>query len=556
MTRSLPPKLARCAATFAITIACPVWFAACSKAPDPVAPVAVIGKPATAATGAPATVHWLNPDGASLDAIFAKAKADNKPVLLYWGAVWCPPCNQIKATVFNRPDFIEKSRAFVPVYLDGDTPGAQKLGTQFKTRGYPTTILFKPDGTELTRLPGEVDAAQFMQLLSLGMASAQGIKETLTEALAYSGNTAPALSADAWRLLAFYSWDTDEAQLVPKNQLASTVLQLAQKCPPQFQEAASRLTLKAAALTAQDKEPARYNNARGLDKARALSFAQSVLADASRSRDHVDIVTYYANDIVGTVTTTGSPERTALLATWNTALDRLASDTSLSKADQLNAVQAKLTLTEIDAPPTSKRQRTPELVAMARAAATKADKTTTDKYERQAVIPSAAHLLSDVGLIDESDAMLQAELPKAVSPYYHMLVLASNAKKRGDTKSSLDWAEKAYAGSVGPATRLQWGSGYVAKLVELSPKDSARIEKAAAQVISELDAAPETFYERNRRSLEKMAKQLDTWSQKNKQAPVLKKLTAQLDAICTQLPAQDAAREACGKVFGGAGKKV
>ena len=558
-----PRTLVRFARTFAITMACPVWFAACSKAPDAVAPPAITGKPATSASAAPAAVHWVKPEGASLDAIFAKAKADNKPVLLYWGAVWCPPCNQIKATVFNRPDFIEKSRAFVPVYLDGDTPGAQKLAAHFKTRGYPTTILFKPDGTELTRLPGEVDAAQFMQLLSLGLASAQGIKETLTAALAGAGGTTPALSAEAWRLLAFYSWDTDEAQLVPKQQLASTVSQLAQKCPPQFQEAASRLTLKATAIAAQDKAPVLDDKAPvldekapGPDKARALAVAQSVLADAARSRDHVDIVTYYANDIVAAITSKNSPERSALLTLWNTALERLASDTSLSKADQLNAVQAKLTLTEIDAPSAAKVPRTPELVAMARAAATKADKTTTDKYERQAVIPSAAHLLSDVGLIDESDAMLQAELPQAVSPYYHMLVLASNAKKRGDIPASLDWSEKAYAGSVGPATRLQWGSGYVAKLVELSPKDSARIEKAASQVISELDVAPETFYERNRRSLEKMAKQLDSWSQKNKQAPVLKKLTAQLVAVCAQLPAQDAARNACGQVFGRTGKEI
>jgi hypothetical protein len=51
-----------------------------------------------------------------------------------------------------------------------------------------------------------------------------------------------------------------------------------------------------------------------------------------------------------------------------------------------------------------------------------------------------------------------------------MLVLASNAKLRGDKAASLDWAEKAYVGSLGPATRLQWGSGYVNKLIELSIK--------------------------------------------------------------------------------------
>ena len=137
-----------------------------------------------------------------------------------------------------------------------------------------------------------------------------------------------------------------------------------------------------------------------------------------------------------------------------------------------------------------------------------------------------------------------------------MLVLSSNAKKRGDTAGALDWAEKAYAGSIGPATRMQWGSGYVAKLVEMSPKDSARIEKAATQIIGELEAAPETFYERNRRSLEKMGKQLGTWSQKNQQAPVLKKLTAQMDAVCAKLPEKDAARDACEGVFPKAGKKA
>ena len=157
----------------------PAVLLACSKAPE----VAVVPPAKPAAAVAHATIDWVKPEGASLDAVFTKAKAENKPVFLYWGAVWCPPCNQIKATVFNRPDFVERSKGFIPVYLDGDTPGAQKLGTQFKVRGYPTTILFKPDGTELTRLPGEVDAAQYMQILKMGMSATQPIKETLTAAL-------------------------------------------------------------------------------------------------------------------------------------------------------------------------------------------------------------------------------------------------------------------------------------------------------------------------------------------------------------------------------------
>ena len=125
----------------------------------------------------------------------------------------------------------------------------------------------------------------------------------------------------------------------------------------------------------------------------------------------------------------------------------------------MGAVQAKVSLDLMDKPKGAKPELAPELVAQAQAAATKPDTSSTDKYERQAFIPSAAHLLSQVGLVDASDAVLNAEMPKAVSACYHMLVLSSNAKLRYDKITALEWAEKAYAGSMGPATRLQWGSG-------------------------------------------------------------------------------------------------
>ena len=504
---------------------------ACSKAPEPPAPAgrAVL----------PPTISWVKPEGAHIDPIFAQAKALNKPVFLYWGAVWCPPCNQIKATVFNRLDFIERSKLFVPVYLDGDTPGAQKLGAQFKVRGYPTMILFKPDGTELTRLPGEVDAAKYMEVLGLGLTSNGSVKEALAAAL---GGDSAKLSPGAWQQLAYYSWDQDQAQLVPQKELAITLHQLAQACPVDQREAAFRLALKAIVAAALDKAVLP-------DGQHALARTRQVLSDPLLARANFDVLVNYGAQMLAALTGAGSAERNTLLAAWNAALDQFAADATLSKADRLSAVGAKLALAKLELPNGSAPKLDARLLTQVRDAAAAADKTTTNAYERQAVIPIAADLLSEAGLLDQSDAMLKAELPKAVSPYYHMLVLAANAKTRGDKSGSLDWAEKAWGESKGPATRLQWGSGYVNRLLELAPHDTARIEKAAAGVLAELEAVPETFYERNRRGLEKMGRQLTVWNDKGQHAAVIKRLTAQLDALCTRLPPKDEAWATCTGVF-------
>ena len=512
---------------------------ACSKTPE--SPVAI-------APTVAATVAWVKPVGADIAPIFAQAKAANKPVFLYWGAVWCPPCNQIKATVFNRQDFIDRSKLFVPVYLDGDTPGAQKLGAQFKVRGYPSMILFKPDGSELTRLPGEVEAARYMEVLGLGLAAGSSVKESLATALGAGSAT---LAPEAWRLLAYYAWEQDESQLVPLKARAATLHKLAQACPASQREAAARLALKAVVAAALDKTALP-------EPAGALSGVQQLLRDPALARQNFDVLVNYGAEILGVLTKPGSTERSALQAAWVAVLDQLAADSALSRIDRLSALSARVALAKLDVPKDAPTNLSAPLLAQVRAAVLDADKNAGSTYERQALIPGAADLLTEAGLIDESDALLKAELPKALSPYYHMLVLAANAKARGDKPASLAWSERAWNEAQGPATRLQWGSGYVNHLIELAPQDVPRIEKAASGVLAELEAVPETFYERNRRGLEKMGQRLLAWNAKGQHAGVIKKLSQQLDAVCAKLPAQDESRAACSGVFkaGGANPKA
>ncbi|HSQ72554.1 MAG TPA: thioredoxin family protein, partial [Rubrivivax sp.] len=274
---------------------------------------ALLAGPAAAAPGLPSTnVAWLPAAAdADIERAFAKARAENKPVLLYWGATWCPPCNQLKATFFNRQDFAALSKSFVAVHVDGDRPGAQKLGRRFKVSGYPTMVLFTPEGAEITRLPGEADAPQVMALLQLGLAGGRPAKAVLADALA--GKPLP---ANEWKLLAFYSWATDDQQLLPRAEVPPTLVQLAVACPAAEAETQTRLWLKAVGAS---------DDGQGVKPDAALrSRFNRVLADPAMARAQMD--TFSGSDaaaMVRVLEPEGSAGRTPLVANFDTALRRL-----------------------------------------------------------------------------------------------------------------------------------------------------------------------------------------------------------------------------------------
>jgi thioredoxin-related protein len=510
-------------------------LAACSKSDAP----SSAGQGAAVAKAA--TVDWVrvNTD-AQVDAAFARARSENKPVFVYWGAKWCPPCNQVQATLFNRQDFIERSRSFVPVYVDGDSPGAQKLSARFNARFYPTMVLFDRSGVELTRLPGEVDPLQYNEVLTLGMGAQRSVKTVLAQARA--GGIG--LSADDWKLLAFYSWETDQQQLTASQDEAAAVLaQLAAACPPDLADTSMRLLLKSLTLGARRPADAAAAAARSQPRERVLAL----LANEPQARRHMDMLGYGANELVRGLTEPKTAARRQLVAALETALQRLQADTSLSRADRAVALVARVQLARMDVPAPGALPA--PLLADVRAMSTTFDREITDGYERQAVITTVADALEEAGLIDDSDALLKANLPRSHSPYYLMSGLAANAKKRGDKTAALDWSRQAFEGSVGPATRLQWGASYLGALVELAPEESERIEALARQLIDAAVAAPDGFEGRSGRSMQRVGARLLLWNKDGARRDALQRLHQRLDTACMALPSASAARGLCGSLL-------
>jgi thioredoxin-like negative regulator of GroEL len=469
----------------------------------------VVGSPAHAVSLPSTQVAWVPAAApADIDRAFATARAANKPLLLYWGATWCPPCNQLKATLFNRQDFAALSKSFVAVHIDGDRPGAQKLGQQFKVRGYPTLVLLRPDGTELTRLPGEAEAAQVMELLRLGLADGRAVKDVLADARA-----GKPIAAAEWRLLAFYSWETDDESLLAGTDAASVLAQLAPASAAAGAETATRLWLKAVAASDDGK------GLKADDAVRAR--VRQVLADAAQVRAHADVIGGSAPAMVRALADT--PEaRQPWVAAFDPALRRLQADASLARADRLSALVSRIELARIELPRRELRPVLPEpLLHELRAHVAAADRGITDGYERQAVIPSAAHALERAGLWTESEALLQANLTRSVSPYYLMSQLGSLHRKLGRTRRG---AALVCAGlRAGAKARRRGCSGAPATcsaLVDLAPAQAAQHRgRGAPSCSAEAAQRQRRLLQAQRRArCSASARALQAWNQDGRRA--------------------------------------
>jgi thiol-disulfide isomerase/thioredoxin len=476
-------------------------------------------RPASTAPSAPspdsAAVDW-RPGGSDVDlaAAFAEAADRGQPLLMFWGARWCPPCNRLKATLFRQADFVALSRTLVPVEVDGDAPGAQRIGSRFQVRGYPTLVLFSPQGREVTRLPGEVEPTQVLRAVQAALAGGRPVADLIADVRA-----GRSLTRNEWRMLAFFSWEAASADGVAETQRPALLAELAVAAA---RSAGQPLRTDAGtAGVAGMPMPTAGSSATGADadsalrllwKALALATPQQglvadapiaervakLLADPAAARRHADLMLLAGDDVVRRLAPEPGAERRAWVSRTDAALARLQADATLARGDRLMALMTRVELARLEertaVQPASMR---PALVREVRETVERLDRELSDPFERQAVVPSAAHALSRVGLWRESEALLQANLARVGEPYALMSQLASQARAQGRPDDALRWSEQAFDRSRGPATRLQWGASYLSMLADLAPGDTERFERTAARLLQEAAGDPGAFHERS-----------------------------------------------------------
>jgi len=515
---------------FALPLLGIVLLSACaprqaSQAPAPAAAAshAAGSEPAQVAAVAGESIAWRKGD---IQAAFKEALATHKPVLLYWGAVWCPPCHQLKAYVFSRPDFIEKAKAFVPVYLDGDEAGAQKWAEEFKVTGYPTVVVLSPERAELARINSGMDLTQYANVLDNVLADVQPVEAVLVAA----GKRA--LTDGECRRLAYNGWVLDDTTAAEDARRMTQLQQAAQACPAKLAIGRIRLQLYAVYFAEKTGKPV---------PATLVAPVDQLLADSASAADQLDVLRMLGNQFMRAVGPPGSPAALAFNARFARAMDLATTHPRYTLPDHLVAVGNKLAVAKAL---TGKLD--PQLAAAARRILDETLATKTNDYERLTIINAALGVFDELGANAEAYAYLQGELARSDTPYYYQADLADLAEELGRKDEAIGWSARSYAGARGAATRFQWGKNYLAQLLRLQPGDTQLIRATGLQVLGELDGT-DRIYRRAAQRLAALDGELRKWASADaaQRRPVLKDLRAQLAPTCAKIPAAEPARSSC-----------
>jgi uncharacterized protein len=98
------------------------------------------------------------------DDLFSRATAEKRFVILDLEAMWCHWCHVMEKTTYADPEVAGLlALKYLPVRVDQDAN--PDLSSRYGDWGWPATIVFGPDGTEIAKIRGYIEPARMRALL-------------------------------------------------------------------------------------------------------------------------------------------------------------------------------------------------------------------------------------------------------------------------------------------------------------------------------------------------------------------------------------------------------
>ena len=101
-----------------------------------------------------------------LAAALVQARAEGKPVLADFSAIWCPTCRRLHTEVFSDPAVKAAIKAgYVLSSIDYESAEAPAFMARYEVSSFPTLLVLDGDGALLRKLPITFDPAAFAAAL-------------------------------------------------------------------------------------------------------------------------------------------------------------------------------------------------------------------------------------------------------------------------------------------------------------------------------------------------------------------------------------------------------
>ena len=157
--------------TFSICAPLLVLFGCASTQPGTSASPAKQATSSTTSSPSMADLEHAGAPGAPLawadfsPATFARAKAEHKFIVMDGSAEWCHWCHVMEAVTYHD-DAVRKilDAHFIPVKVDVDSrPDVEERYSEY---GWPATVIFSPDASELGKYRGYIAPEDFVEILN------------------------------------------------------------------------------------------------------------------------------------------------------------------------------------------------------------------------------------------------------------------------------------------------------------------------------------------------------------------------------------------------------